>query len=169
MDPPIQDIEGDQSVGVSPPIWDDGDLSDFLVNQVLNILPEIYADVKEALYKEYGQDMYANYNELFTDHIINNYEHIFNEIKQDFYNDDVFVGPYPVCDLPPPIGGGEVLDVQDVVDFSTDDAEMDILLTAVGEGVETVNQISQPQQQQGVVSTQDVLGDVVEQSYTDII
>ena len=124
--------------------------TEFLVGQVNNLLPELYADIKLALYNEHGQDMYENYNQLFTDYVLQNYEHIYTEIKADFY--DVGEPPVVVCDIPLP--------VEDIIDLNDQDNEIDLLLGAIGEGTESHVAVNNQTEVQGALAVdthQDVL------------
>jgi hypothetical protein len=145
----------------TPPVEDPKSyekFTEFLVGQVNKLLPGIYADVKAALYEEYGNDMYDNYEQLFTDHILRNFEKVYNEIKADFYNVDIEVAePEPFCDLPLPepqelpvcdLPGPYVqLEVADILSF--DGRDGDVLNTLLGAAESSGNQ-----QQVGSVEAQ---------------
>lgn len=70
----------------------DSDFARYLTTQVNNLLPDLYGTVKSALYDVYGDEMYGNYEELFAQYLKQNYSHIYNEIKTDFYGMDVADG-----------------------------------------------------------------------------
>ncbi|HPF47433.1 MAG TPA: hypothetical protein PK690_11235, partial [Emcibacteraceae bacterium] len=98
-DPVVRDVPF--VCGTGPIIGDKtyDEFASYLTNQVNNLLPELYAKIKNALYEEFGREMYDGYEERFTDYTLQNYEHVYAEIKEDFYHVDQ---PYPVCDMPGP-------------------------------------------------------------------
>ncbi|HPF47435.1 MAG TPA: DUF4114 domain-containing protein [Emcibacteraceae bacterium] len=70
----------------------ESEFTKYLTAQVNNLLPDLYGTVKTALYEAYGESMYDNYNQLFAQYMEQNYSHIYDEIKTDFYGMDVADG-----------------------------------------------------------------------------
>lgn len=62
----------------------------YLADQISSLLPDLYNQIKQEIYSEYGDAMYDNYERIFADYVQENYEHIYEEIRVDFY--DIGIG-----------------------------------------------------------------------------
>ncbi len=108
------------------------DFTEFLTNQVNSILPDLYSTVKDAMYAELGNDMYDGYEQNFTNHVLQNYEHVYDEIKADFYGVEIGLPPMEgrTC------GVTDDLNIFDILEVSSDDS-LALLLPAIEESVDT--------------------------------